>query len=303
MRNGQVSLLHEEKESLSLQFGGDNNIDANLLASSIENIVQIIEYARDEATPDTPIRLTVKAVRPGSFIIDFEGAIETLSNLNGALGLVITLSIGVIKLVKWLKGRAPKEAIKSTAETVELENADGEKKTVELAVYNLLTNKNCTDRITDMFVDLSEDGTRTYLKLSSVNDQVFIENQEYEALAKEISLENLDEIDAIRIPEAELIINKPVLSGHAKWSFYLDKQFNASIEDESFLENVRQRKYAFGNGDSLIVSLRIERRKDRNGQIVMGSERYFVEKVLRVKPLETIDENQITIDEYLENKS
>lgn len=300
MKEHQISMIEPEADLLSIQFGGDDDIDANLLASSVENLSQIIELARDEIVPDVPIRIKITAIRSGSFIIDIKSILETMSNAGGTLAFITSIVLGVFKLHRWLKGRSPKKIKKIDSEKIEITNHEGAKNLFDQAVYHLLTNTSCTERVTDIFIGLTNDGTRAYIKLSSPTDSVEIYKHEFPILSEDHYLANCeDDIDVTRIPQVELIIKRPVLSGHSKWSFYLNKQINAFIEDEQFLEKVNKREYVFGNGDSLLVSLRIERPKDDMGQIIIGPERYFVEKVIEVRSRRDIDEDQITIEQYI----
>lgn len=71
----QISLEKEyiETSKIIVSFGGDSSIDAELLSSSINDIVTLVQNVNNEVSPNTPMTLKINAFRPGSFVVDFDG--------------------------------------------------------------------------------------------------------------------------------------------------------------------------------------------------------------------------------------
>ncbi|MDI9460859.1 MAG: hypothetical protein QM216_01995 [Bacillota bacterium] len=108
----QIKLIEDIDESLIVNLGGDALIDANLLAETIKDVVNLVEYSKREISPRTNVELKVDAFQPGSFEIAFKAVFDVLSsdaagNIAGVLALVMAAVPIIIRITKHLGGKKP----------------------------------------------------------------------------------------------------------------------------------------------------------------------------------------------------
>lgn len=297
----QVSLGEIMEDSLTVKLGGDNSIDAELLANTIKSVVDLIECSRNEVSPNSNLNLKVEAFSVGSFEIWFKAIFEIITSDKVANAATVVTSIGggvigALKIAKLLSGKKPSE-VKKEEKSVKITNYNGETISVDNSTYNIYTEPRVNDNIAGLFNALEEDNTRTSFEVSTKDNNVVIENKYFDGLSKPTSLEPLSEDLLINtINEIDIIIRKPDLTGRSKWGFYLQKAFTATIEDENFISLVNKSEIHFGNKDMLKVDLRIETRLNADGEIVAGQERYFVEKVYKHIPFkDQFNDRQISL--------
>lgn len=293
--------------SLTVSLGGDNFVDANLLAETIKDVVKLVEYSQQEISPNTNVELKIKAFQPGSFeialvaIFDFISS-DKMGNIASFASLILTAVPAVFSFAKFLSGRNAKKIKKNdTEKTVAIQNYKGEHLTISQNVYNIYALPECNLIIADIFERLEEDDSITNIKIETKDEKEIIEAKDFRHLAKTTTLEPLREtVSTSMINKVKVIVRKPDLAGNSQWGLYFNKQINANMEDESFIERVHNGSYQFGSKDSLIVDLRIERMFDDEWQTVVKTEKYFVQKVhLHIPYRDEISERQLDFNDCL----
>lgn len=285
--DNQLKISKFIDEPLYIHFGGDSEIDAVLLSNTIKNFVDIVEVTKDFYSPETDIQLKVKTFKNGSFEIHLNAIFEILSSdkLSNFVNIgsgVIALVIGLLRFGKFLKGKKPKivESL-DNEENVKVLNIEEETTIIKQNIYNVYELPRVSKGISNVFEDLTKDNTRTSFRIASKNDSVKFSNSEYANLSNQVLLDQLNsEQVMINKMQVFLDIKKPDLGGKSQWQFYFNKVINATIEDEEFLKKVVKGDINFSSKDKLKVMLRMEQDLEENGNIKIGTERYFIEKVL-----------------------
>jgi len=86
----------------------------------------------------------------------------------------------------------------------------------------------------------------------------------------------------VQTANAELIIKKPDLLGTSKWGFVFTNNIDAAIEDNPFLEKVKNTQIGFYCNDKMTCRLRIEVSLNERQEPI--ETKYFVEKVFSIVP-------------------
>lgn len=298
----QISLLDTESEILKVHLGGEDTIDASLLADIIENFITLVDDTKSGISKETPVQLRVKAFQPGSFEVLFEAVTEIFASDKAANSLTVlsVLSSGVIglfKLAKHIKGNKA-AVVDENSVSVTIENAEGAEVTVARNVYNTYIMPGVNDTVAEVFDRLESDNTRDNLEVSNATEKVSINKSEFIPLSRPYPMEKLsNRIVTNTITDILIQIKKLDLMGNSKWEFYFNTLIKATIQDEDFLNRVRSGEITFKAGDSLNVDLRFEHELDDRGMIIAGSERYFVERVNDVCSFRDPAKNQINFDE------
>ena len=125
--------------------GQQNQVDSNILISSLIHTTTIIQEINKEFNNGKKIEIKVKALDKGSFLVHIElieTAFESLKNLltkeniEFAAALISTL-VGIIELKKFLKGRKAKRTEKK-GEKTEIENSDGDVLLIDNATFQYI---------------------------------------------------------------------------------------------------------------------------------------------------------------------
>ena len=108
------------------------------------------------------------------------------------------------------------------------------------------------------FNKIDKDETVTGFKMSSGEEAVIFNKDEFATMAKKITIEPQDSEEQIKA--ATLVVVKPILEkSHSKWSFYLNGvSINADIKDDAFLDEVGKGERSFRAGDRLMVEIQIK---------------------------------------------
>ncbi|MGI6602164.1 MAG: hypothetical protein ACOX3P_00805 [Saccharofermentanales bacterium] len=299
----QIKLIEDIDESLIVNLGGDALIDANLLAETIKDVVNLVEYSKREISPRTNVELKVDAFQPGSFEIAFKAVFDVLSsdaagNIAGVLALVMAAVPIIIRITKHLGGKKPSKIEKKEAtNSVVIHNNDDVELTVNQSIYNIYATPDCNSTVANMFNRLETDGTREDFRIKTKDVEEIVDAKDFKILSLPTSLEPLiDRVNVQKISNIEVDIRKPDLAGRSQWGLYLIKQIDATMEDERFIEEVHNGEHHFGANDKLIVDLRIETILDDRGLSIVGSERYFVEHVHEHVPyIDRLTEDQLSL--------
>lgn len=108
-----------------------------------------------------------------------------------------------------------------------------------------------------------------------------IEKDDYGKVASNIPIRNKDTVYISHV-QADLLLDTAAFRGNAKWGFYFNKKIKAKIEDEVWLDEFQKSKHSLTYGAQMKVNMRIETLKDKNGNPMENTEKYYIEKVLDV---------------------
>ncbi len=301
----QLKWIKDVNESLIVNMGGEALIDANLLADTIKDVVNLVDYSKREISPSTNVELKVEAFQPSSFQIAFNAIFDVLgSDISGNIASVLSFVIAavpcIITIAKHLGGKKPKSVEQDqTSNSVTIHNHENAQLTVTQSVYNIYATPDCNSTVARIFDRLESDGTRENFKIKAKTAEEIVEAKDFDKLATATSLEPLnDNVTTQKLSKVEVVVRKPDLTGRSQWLLYFIKHISATIEDNLFLEQVHSGHHHFRANDTLIVDLRIEMIIGDNNLVQVGSERYFVEHVYKhLSYSNPLTDNQLSLDD------
>jgi hypothetical protein len=257
----------------------------------------------------TKVSVNVRSeFRKGSFKVDFE-VVQTLSEkfkdallgsqikaaeeLVKVLGLAKDAGVGVVQLFKRLKGRPPSSSTKLQDGNVSIEIDNSTHIHVNADVFQVYSDRGVRAAVDGVVkplrtkgIDILEIKDPAGSVIESITDQ---EVEDSQALAVIETVSGLP-ADAEILHEGEHIavcqIVKLSFDDRYIWTFTDgSKQFNAYIADEQFWNKVKDREFAFANGDVLRVRLWVRNWRDRDGKMHGESRVLQVIEVIAVKRL------------------
>ncbi len=297
--------MSDAKNGMKLKFGGsDNTIDAMLLASTIKDLNTLLSVAAKQTDPDIETALVLKSTNSGCFEAYFDTVIGFGATLlNVEVPKVVKDVIEYLRLVtEHLRNKPPKEIVtdKSTGQPIVV-LGDNNQISINQTTYNMYNNADVQKATANLCKNIFKSNRDAGLTISGDSAEECIEldkdcgknwtDKVFEPEKSELSDETLINVT--------LPIIKPDLSQKGAW--YVEYNHSnqwMTIEDESFLEQVKNGNIVFAAGDSLSCQLRIKFIKDSEGNPVVGSEKFSIKKVLKkikhVEPVDMFTEQQNT---------
>ena len=272
-----MKIYDESSSNFSFEFDGESEIDAKLLISTIDNLVDSLQYVTTCCDSDAYAKIKITSLRQGSFNIDFKAIVNFVSNLCNKFGnevdfasKIIDIFTGAIEIKKHLKGKKPKDISYKDDKGIII-NSDDEKlikdkKTTEIYLENGKLDSN----ITNIFNIMLEDGTRTGVRIKSNGENIIsIRENEFKDMSNVIVDDNIKVAEVLKNEiNVNLLLKKPDLLGNSKWGFVLDKYIEATIEDEDWLKKVHTGDIALRAGVKVPARLRIESSLDKNRNVI-----------------------------------
>ncbi len=204
-------------------------------------------------------------------------------NLIELLGLCGGAGLSVVKALKWLHGRGPRNVIENEDGTITLEAEVGEHLELSRELARLLSDPDLRTALFEMLRPLEREGIDTFEageRRNSAAPPLVIEKSELEQFRPPRPDEPQIQLgDEVRVVHLE--IKKPAFDERYKW-LMSDGNGNLNVEfaDETFLGDVDARRIAFAKGDVLRVELRVRTWRTPQG---LRTE-YTVTKVLETIP-------------------
>ena len=266
-----------------IRFIGElNEIDVNVLISSLLHTTNIIQEINKELNTDRKIEIKIKALDGGSFSIYIElleSIVQYIGNIftsgENVAGNLIKILVEILGLRKFLKGRKYKKAEKE-GNIVKIENLNGNIIVVKNSTFNIYDkNQPIKDAIAKNFETLHGDPSITGFEITDTNEKpmINIERKDFEDMS--IKDETTEEKRNI-LEKATLNIIKLSFEGKYKWEFYYrGNKISANILDEPF-NNLIDGGEKFAKGDKLKVDLEIT-------QIFDSSANTFINKSYQIK--------------------
>jgi len=263
--------------------GNVQEIDVFQLAPTLLSLGELIQESNRQINPDgRQIGVNVKPFRQGSFIVDLTIFPQThlqqvLDLLNSQsvgqvktllewIGLISGGNIGVVQLIKWLKGR-PKSVEEVRPGEFRYTAGDDNSITVSGQVHSLYSNSNITNHIYRVYASPMEGQ-------SSVTDvKTYVDGDQ----DTEVRVAR-DEVSAMREsvePQTEAASTDSIVREHVQrgvflnpkrgsfendgrdWSFYRGRNevITATIKDRNFLKDYADGIYRLNSSDLLTVDL------------------------------------------------
>ena len=295
--------------SMSLTFGGQNSIEADVLMASLDSALRAYKATllAEYDGQDADITLNICAFALGSVKVLLESVVGIVPLIAPQVPTVIESTkhfLEIIKLKKELRGKKPC-AVENEGGKVKITNQDGQIHYHNSTVYNIFINNPSIDAgLVRMFGTLAE-SQRPIVSFGAASEKVEIEKTAYSEMQMAI-VDELKEVENHKIETVvneQLLLKSPDLLGHSKWEFYYDgKVISASIEDEEFNESVRKGKIKLYAGIKIpeMVKRSAERKPTKcstwSGGTAEGSPTKYCRRqstqIRRVDPvLVVVDEN------------
>ncbi len=297
-----------EKESLKINFGGEDCIRIDTLRDSLDATLKTLEIiANKTLKKEDYCKFVVENVQIGCFEIIISVIKDILPELVlagvTAMPEIVKTYIEIIKLRKSLKGHPPIK-IEDNNGRKEITNRDGNVIIIENSTFNIYVNNDEIEKgLAKMNRTISQDGGRTTLEIKSYdqngnsNEDVDYSEEEIKQSSIAIDVDKL--IDDIEIQEfkSSAFIKRPCFSGEAKWELnipVLDRTVSVSVEDDEFLEKVQKGEISFSAATRIEARFESKTRIDKNGESV-GATRYALKQVISIKQREQT--KQMSIDD------
>lgn len=241
-----IKIYDESTDSFSLSFGGENEIDASLFASTMNNIVDLLQQITIQLEPEAYIKLKITSFQYGSFCIDLKAVISyiknllTKDNINMASTIIGTLA-SCFEIKKHLKGDKPK-SIEYKGNKSFITNSQGEMLIKDKSAAEVYFGNAQVDRgITNIFniMVLSGDRDSLVIRYNNNQNEIKIQKDEFANMAKNV-INNETKVNKTLTNTiyTNLLLKKPDLLGNSKWGFIFDKSIEATIKDEEWLHRV-----------------------------------------------------------------
>ncbi len=256
-------------ESFSIEFDGQaletHQIPATALAQSLLALDGLSKKAASVIYgSDVEVEIKVNAgFRPGSFIVDIVE--EFIKTPVGATASLFTVLGGLVALCKWAYGKAVKVVEDDKeSETVKVQNDIGSVSVFNRCVVNIYNNERAKSQLSRLTQTLDSDGVDS---ISLFKDEAG-QREEFKINKEDRKYFSREEGVVLTDNESEVILYVLVgaLNGSKfGWRFSEGEdgfEFNATVEDEDFLDGVKNRKITLVNGTTIRAVVRTVQRKN-----------------------------------------
>lgn len=250
-------------KSITIAFEGQGHqVDVNTLINTLVHYSAIINEINKEVSGGSRcVKVDVKAIREGSFVIDICIADKVFDIFsNGTLvylyDLITTIG-GVIKIYKHFKGK------RVTEEEVRVSNVtiNGNHNTI-----NIYNGRSVREAISKSIETVQNDSNIEGLTISGDNmQQIEFKRQEFpELIYTDFDTEEECPSERDRIVDANLVIVGLHFEKGKKWDFIYDGyKISMFVKDDALMKQI-DGGARFGKGDSIRVKLKIMQRFNVN---------------------------------------
>lgn len=286
----------KQKDLITIKFDGEKSMSVDALCSALSEFKRLSDLASDN---EYRVEYRIVANREGSFEIDLLSIVNIATLLLNDFSKSLTKEILTV-MSEWFKvkihlNKRPPKEVKKENQRVEIKNENGEVMYTDLAGAKILENAQINNSVIVLGDSLQKDN-RSGIKATIENEELL--NLKRNDLDKITSRESIKLEEKIRTSKVQtrLVICKLDLTGDSKWEFNYNKRIQAKIEDEQFKKKVSDHLISFSKGTQIDVDMRIETELDDENLPLMGSEKYFIEKVTNIIQPTLVDDNQIRFD-------
>lgn len=252
-----------KKETLTLRFKGENDIDIETLSKSLDCVVAVLgKIANSSLNENDFCKFKVKNIEKGSFMITIEQIVEMATVLFPLMPPILESFNSIVELKKNLGGQMPAEVIHEGNNTI-VKSCVGNVTYIDNRTYNLYTRDSSIEKcLSELSRTISEDGERTGFSIAVTEDKtvktVEMDKEDLMRTRNPIDVESLNGDITEQEATGVLTVRKPDLLGNSKWQFkFLGKTINADIEDENFLKKVKEKEISFPLVSKLHAKMRV----------------------------------------------
>ncbi|MHB1663751.1 MAG: hypothetical protein ACYCT7_00615 [bacterium] len=258
-------------------LGNIDQMDINILMTSLLNIANILEEINQNILPDRKLKINISAVEKGSFIINLNLTHKLISNVIDFINnkdiqsvtTVLSILTGVLYLKEKLKGKKPQSIEKKDDKIIINGNI-----TVNKDIYNIYSkNKKVNEYIQKTFESITEEPSIDGFTIEPVDidvEKFTVSRDEFSDMISENDI-FLEEEKIVIKENVKLEIIKLVFDKTRKWEFVYDGfKISANIEDIEFLDKVSKSIERFGKGDILISNIKIIQIFDENNNVFIN---------------------------------
>lgn len=280
----EARTYQKSSDVMTICFGGDNQVSANLFTSFVNNTSGVFEEVLEDICPGARYDLQISAIRPGSFVFDLNtiiAAVPMLMNALTAAGDIVSIYLNLLEIKKFLKGNVPKK-VETAGPNITITGNNGTI-TVPVNVYNIYRDPVVNTRLAAAMEAIAQDGTRDKLVVRHQDREFRADREDFPDMGKPEPFPEVGDRTVVSSSRTDLEVIQPALSGRAQWRLRRETHtVYAQILDTEFTDKVEHREVSFAHGDRIDVLLRVEYLVDETDDPVVDSERYFVEKVYRI---------------------
>lgn len=198
-----------------------------------------------------------------------------------------------------LKGTPPAK-VENHENTVTIENAEGQRLTVQTPNAVFLVDQRIDNSICHIVERADELAGVSGISIAHGNtNPVRIPKADFQTFAKKIDISKIGEtektgktIQEIRKNEI-LFIRKPDLLGSSQWQFKSDTQFQASINDLTFLEQVHSGQQSIAAKMYIVADVLVTMELGEDGLPDERKQHYSIEKV---HSIQSLDNDQMRLE-------
>lgn len=252
-----------KKETLTLRFKGENDIDIETLSKSLDCVVAVLGKIADSSISENDFcKFKVKNIEKGSFMITIEQIVDMATVLFPLMPPILESFNSIVELKKNLGGQMPVEVIHEGNNTI-VKSCVGNVTYIDNRTYNLYTRDSSIEKcLSELSKTISEDGERTGFSIAVTDDKtvktVEMDKDDLIRTRNPIDVESLNGDITEQEATGVLTVRKPDLLGNSKWQFkFLGRTINADIEDENFLKKVKEKEIRFPLVSKLNAKMRV----------------------------------------------
>lgn len=272
--------------SFSIHINGDSSVDAIALSQIISDMATLTREAAiaEESTADCKVSVT--AFKNGSFQIDFTavaGAAATLLTQAATIANIasnaITTVKGYFEVKKVLNGSMPKEVKELSGNKILVTAEDGGTVLVNKGCEAVYINCNVDNRVQNITNCINQLENANGFSFDTDEGSSNYDKNDIDRISKPLPFieESLYKISKVK---TDLLIKKPDLLGHSTWSFrWNDKNIDAKIQDDDFLEYIHSGNYSIHGGSFITAEMEIIVRLNEDGTLDERSVNYVIKKV------------------------
>ena len=290
--------------NLIIKIKGPNvseGIDVFDLAPSLLAMGEVIREANEViGLPKRELGINIRPFEKGSFIIDIGLFAETnlqqimqfldsdtityikqILELVGFIKLSGGMAFGLIKLLRWLKGR-PRKTERLESGEVKYTNSEGNSVIVNEKVDKLYNSPIIIKNLYLGYKTIEKEGIEEIESSLKDDPTTKVQSNKEDVEALRISSEIAENIEEIDIPDREvnLTFKRGSFGGDpTNWSFWFNKDIlTATIKDKEFIRKLEDGRIRPNHLDTFIVILR-ERKKMREQQYLSST--YEIIKIVK----------------------
>lgn len=242
------------EELMTISFSGpatdDNEIEVDVLANSLLSFKNLIDQTNGFINRRQPIAVKVKGFHSGSFVTTL--AVEYIAPFTPLVPEIVNSIKSLVELKTFLDGAPSKAMTPREDGMVEIKNVNGNVYVTTNHVVAMHNSAPVTNSLRQALEPLEHGITSVSINPGPESVQISSEEKKRALPASTGSEESFSEF-------RELEVLTPNIDGKpAKWRFYDpedETEFLADIMDETFLADVRSKKYAFRQGDMIAGTL------------------------------------------------